>query len=356
MVGGLLAAMVLLIVIAVVVMNRGPGKKTTQRPGRATASAQGGGAPSNSNPESDPVAAVAPSKEPDTIADPPQAATTPPKEEIAEAKTKANRLPAVGKWLDATRQKGGLRNVAGIGVGKAWLEEPDGKPTVLNVEVQITNRSRDEPLEFSGWRPDNQPQAESRASLYDEAGVALRTAPERKTPVSPASVRRAARRWINPGESTTEQLAFVFPGDESKLFRLALPYAAIGQTGYLGFELPRQMIKQGTPDAKEAAEPKAAEPASETLLPAGEMVKPKPGEPETIGDLKSEIERSGEAKTEAGKETPEPAADEQPKPEKEPEPEKKPDLRRFIEEEDQKTEPKGPEPPSDGMQEEPKSP
>lgn len=356
--------MLLLIVVAVVVMNRGPGKKTTPRPGRATASAQGGGAASNSNPESDPVAVVTPSKDPDTIADPPQAAPTSVKEEVAEAKTKANPLPAVGKWLDATRQKGGLRDVAGIGVAKAWLEGPDGKPTVLNVEVQITNRSRDEPLEFSGWRPDNQPQAESRACLYDEAGVALRTAPERKTPASPASVRRAARRWINPGESTTEQLAFVFPGNESKLFRLALPYAAIGQTGYLGFELPRQMIKQGTPDAKKAAEPKtaqpaaepASEPASETLLPAGEMVKPKPGEPETIRDLKSEIERSGEAKTEAMKETPEPAAEEQPKPEKEPEPEKKPDLRKFIDEEDQKAEAKGTEPPSDGMQEEPKSP
>lgn len=346
--------MVLLIVIAVVVVNRGPGKKTTARPGRATASAQGGGAASNSNPESDPVAVVTPSKEPGTIADPPQATPTSVKE--AAAGPKSSSMPAVDKWLDAARQKRVIRDVARLGVNKAWLDEGDGKAMILNIEIQMTNLSPDEPLEFSGWRPDNQPQPEARACLYDEAGVALRTAPERKTPASPASVRRAARRWINPGESTTEQLAFVFPGDESKLFRLALPYAAIGQTGYLGFELPRQMIKQGTPDAKEAAGPKAAEPAAETLLPAGEMVKPKPGEPDTIRDLKSEIERSGEAKTEAMKETPEPAADEHPKPEKEPEPEKKPDLRKFIEEEDQKAEAKGKEPPSDGMQEEPKSP
>ena len=116
------------------------------------------------------------------------------------------------------------------------------------------------------------------------------------------------------------------------------------------------MIKHGVPDAKEAAGPEAKESATETLLPAGEMVKSKPGEPETIRDLRSEIERSGAAKTEAMKEPPEPAADEQPKPEKEPEPEKKPDLRKFIEEEDQKAEAKGKEPPSDGMQEEPKSP
>ncbi len=132
----------------------------------------------------------------------------------------------------------------------------------------------------------------------------------------------------------------------------------MGQTGYLGFELPRQMIKEGDPDAKEKVRPEAAEPKPETLLPTDATVKPKPGEPETIGDLRSEIERSGDAKDDAMNEPSKPAADEPPVPAKEPqmEPEKTPDLRKFIEEEDRKEEAKDEKQPGGNMQEEPKSP
>jgi hypothetical protein len=353
LVGGLTAAMLLLIVIAVVVMNRSPGKKASEKPGRATASAQGTGSEPSSNPEVDPTTAVIPSaSEPGTIADPPLAASAAPAEPAAKAKP--NPLPAVGKWLDATRTRaGGLRDIVAIGVAKAWLDKVGGGPAVLNVEMQVTNRSLDEPLEFTGWRPDNQPKPELQAMIADEAGNVLRAAP-----VRPASGRRAARRRIHPDESATEQLSFEFPDGESKYFRLALPYAALGQTGYLGFELPRQMIQEGDPDAKEKVRPEPAETEPETVLPAGAAVKPRPGEPETGGDLRSEIDRGGDAKTDAMKEPPKPAAAEPPMPAEEPqkEPEKIPDIRKLIEEEDRKPEAKDKEPPDGMMQEEPKSP
>jgi hypothetical protein len=173
--------------------------------------------------------------------------------------------------------------------------------------------------------------------MVDDAGTLLRAVPLR-----PASGRRAARRRIHPEESATEQLSFVFPDGESKYFRLALPYAALGQTGYLGFELPRQMIQEGDPDAKEKVRPEPAETEPETVLPAGATVKPRPGEPETIGDLRSEIEPSGDATTDAMKEPPKPAPDEPAMPAEEPqkEPEKIPDIRKLIEEEDRKAEAK----------------
>ena len=210
-----------------------------------------------------------------------------------------------------------------------------------------------EPLEFTGWRPDNQPKPELQAMIADEAGNVLRAAP-----VRPASSRRAARRRIHPEESATEQLSFMFPNGESKYFRLALPYAALGQTGYLGFELPRQMIQEGDPDAKEKVRPEPAETEPETVLPAGAAVKPKPGVPETSGDLRSEIDRGGDAKPDTAKEPPKPAADAPPMPAEEPqkEPEKIPDIRKLIEEEDRKAESKDKEPPDGIMQEEPKSP
>jgi len=353
LVGGLTAALLLLVVIAVVVLNRSPGKKPSEKSGRATASAQGAAPEPSSNPEIDPTTTVIPSSsEPGTIADPPLAASAAPAKSASEPE--ANPLPSVAKWLDATRTRaGGLRDIVAIGVTKAWLDKVGGGPAVLNVEMQVTNRSLDEPLEFTGWRADNQPKPELRAMMADEAGNVLRAAP-----VRPASGRRAARRRIHPEESATEQLSFVFPDGESKYFRLALPYAALGQTGYLGFKLPRQMIQEGDPDAKEKVRPEPAETEPETVLPAGAAVKPKPGEPETMGDLRSEIERSADATTNATKEPPRPATAEPPVPAEEPqkEPEEIPDIRKLIEEEDRKPEAKDKEPADGIMQEEPKSP
>lgn len=341
MVGGLGAALVLLIVIAVVVLNRSPGKASPEGPGRATASAPGEIADPSSNPEIDPATVVQPSSEPKAIADPvPDVPDVPAAAAEAVAKPKANPLPAVGKWLDATRQKGGLRDIVRLGVGNAWLDAAAGRPTLLTVEILITNLSPDDPMEFSGWSPEKQPQPESRAMLADEAGVALQPAPSRT-----AAARRSSRHRIAAGESLTEQLCFLFPESDSKQFRLVLPYAALGQTGHLGFEMPRQMIKQQAPGAKEAPDAKPAPTAPETLLPASDTVKPAPGEPETMRDLRSQIEGSEDAKTEPMKDTSKPAEDDpfapamEPKPERqlEAEPEKIPDIRKLIEEEDSKT-------------------
>lgn len=347
--GGLMAALVLLIVIAGVVMSRSPGKKSSERSGTATASADRESAEPDSDPEVDPSPIIQDSTRPDKIADPPQA-TPVPKPQSA-AVPRPNPLPAVGKWLDATRQKGGLRNIVGLGVEKAWLDQADGKPAVLNVEVKITNRSGEEPLEFSSWRSDSQPLSESQATMIDDADTTLPAAPAR-----PAAGRRAARRRIAPGESVTEQLSFVFPERDSKLFRLVLPYAALGQTGYLGFEVPRQMIKEGELDTQEATAARPPEPQPETLTPVKEAVQAKPGEPETIKDLRSEIERGADAMNEAMDGPMKPAADAPLAPAKEPqaepekplapakepqaEPEKIPDIRKLIEEEDRKAETK----------------
>ena len=155
------------------------------------------------------------------------------------------------------------------------------------------------------------------------------------------------------GQSQKEQLSFLLPARDSKQFRLALPYAALGQTGYLGFELPKQMIKDGPPGAEEPAPKEPAKVASETLLPATGAIKPEPGEPETIGDLRTEIEQSGDGKMESMTDPPEPAAEE-PTPK---EPEKIPDIRKLIEEEDPKMESTNEEPPSEEEPTaEPKSP
>ncbi len=332
LVGGLGAALLLLIVVAVIVMNSGPGKKPDEKSARSVAPSKA----ASGDPEIDTGSVVAANAEPADIADPVQPLA--PDTTAAVPAAKAAMLPEVSRWLEATRQKGGIKDVVRLSVGNVWLDTADGKAAILNVEIQISNLSPDDPLDFSGWRPELQPQKDLHAVMADDAQTVLAAAPSRA-----AAKRRVARRRIAPGQSETEQLSFVMPDSDSKQFRLALPYAALGQTGYLGFELPRQMIKDQPPGAEKQAPKEPAKVASETLLPAAGAIKPEPGEPETIGDLRKEIEQSGDGKVEPMNESPEPAAEEPPPKE----PERIPDIRKLIEEEDPKMESTNEEQPSE---------
>jgi hypothetical protein len=342
LVGGLGAAMLLLIVVAVIVMNSGPGKKPGNGSGRASASSKA----ASGDPEIEPGAVLAANAEPAEIADPVQPVALEAKAAVPEAK--AGTLPNVSRWLEATRQKGGIKDVVRLGVGHAWLDSADGRTAILNVEIEITNLSPDDSLTFAGWQPDVQSQKELRAVMADDAQTLLAAAPSRA-----AAKRRAASRRIGPGQSEKEHLSFLLPARDSKQFRLALPYAALGQTGYLGFELPKQMIKDGPPGTEEPQPKEAAKVASETLLPATGAIKPEPSEPETIGDLRTEIEQSGDSKMESMDEPAESTAEE-PTPK---EPEEIPDIRKLIEEEDPKMDSSNEEPASEKEPTaEPKSP
>jgi hypothetical protein len=333
LVGGLGAGLLLLIVGLVVVMNRGPGKKAGVGSSRPAASSKG----TSGDSEIKTGAVAAAGHEPADIADPPQASESAGKASVP--KEKAAKLPAVTRWLEATRQKGGIRDVVRLGVANAWLDSADGKPAILNVEIEITNLSPDDPLDFSGWRPEVQPQADLRAVMADDAQTLLAAAPSRV-----AANRRAASRRIAPNQSETEQLRFLVSNRDSKQFRLILPWAALGQTGNLGFELPSQMIKDRPPGVEEPAAKRPGKVASQTS---------EPSEPEPIGDLRTEIEQSEGGKVELMDKPAEPAAEEAaPK-----ETEGTPDLRKQIEEEDPQMESTNEEQPSDKEPaEEPRSP
>jgi hypothetical protein len=290
LVGGLTAALLILLVVgAVVVLNSGPGKKSSAGTDRPTASAKGtSGDPEIKRPNDDRGTA-----EPGEIADPPQAATSAAKEPAVARK--ASPLPAVNKWLLANRQKGGLRDVVRLGVGNAWLDTEDGEASVLNVEIEITNISPKGPLDFSGWRPGGQPEAKLRAVMADDKETLLKAAPPGATASRPKTPRRIA-----PGESETEQLSFLLPNRDSKQYRLALPLAALGQTGYLGFELPGEMIEDRSPGvagptirqkAKGATRRRAEEPEANADL---------------VGDVEFHKDTNIETMTESATEEPAP--------------------------------------------------
>jgi len=113
------------------------------------------------------------------------------------------------------------------------------------------------------------------------------------------------------------------------------------------------MIKDKPPGAEESAAKGPTKVASEASPSAAGAIKPEPGEPKTLGDLRTEIERSGEGQMESMTDLPEPLAEEPPPKE----PEEIPDIRKLIEEEDPKMESTSEEPPSEEPPTtEPKSP
>ena len=300
LVGGLSAALLLLILFAVVALNRPPSPQADQ--GRRTAAARA----SSGDPEIELPTVLSSGSEPREIADPVPATVTVAAE--PESPRKSSALPPVSKWLAADRQKAGLVKVVRLGVDRAWRESADDQTAAVHVEVRITNLSPDRPLEFSGWRADVQKQTELQAVLVDDQQTPLPALTPR------AAVRRpAARRSIAAGQSELEALSFRLPQREFKYLRLALPYAALGQPGYVGFELPIEMIQASPSGKEEVAAPKPAgippetkpSPADPDADSAAAAMREE--EPETIPDIRAVIE--GDAREMSP--TPEPELDQE---------------------------------------------
>jgi hypothetical protein len=166
----------------------------------------------------------------------------------AEPESQVVSFPSLGRWLDATRQKGGLRGVAKMEVPDVWMEKTAEGTRVLNINVKITNLAADESLDFRGWSGGDGVTAMS-ALLADEQGEMLEPLHSGRSDRGD----RAASRRVDPNESCTERLRFSLAESTSSSFRLALPYAVIGHTGHLGFEIPLLMIQDHPPDEKPPA-------------------------------------------------------------------------------------------------------
>jgi hypothetical protein len=284
-VGGLSAALLLLIVVAVVVLNRTPSPQVAER-GRNAASQESGG-----DPEIDVPTVLDSGGAADEIADPLPAtvAATVEPDDQPDAQPKSTGVLPISKWLAADRQKGGLVKVVRLGVDRAWRESVGGQQEVLNIEVKITNLSPDRPLDFSGWRVDVQPQAKLQAVLFDDQGNQLAAQPPRS-----AARRPAAGRSIAAGQTETERLSFRLPSREFEQLHLALPYAALGQPGYLGFELSAEMIQAAPSGRPQGVQQEPPDNPLETEPPAADPLAAE-AKPEVIPDVRELIEGQGRA-------------------------------------------------------------
>lgn len=345
LIGGLGGAIALLAIIAIVVFALpGDSDKQTARGNHSSPAAEANAESDIANSPAD-TTESAKNAEGNPEADPVEAD---PVESVNVAAKNKNALaeqpvavPKVGRWMEAGRQKGGLRGIVKLHVASAWLESGSGESASprLVLEIQVTNQYADKPLPFRGWRANKAAGAEAAMLLGpNDQPLALLDA------AAPDSA-------IAAGRDLTARLTFAAPAGDFDKLRLFLPYTAIGQTGHAGFEIARATIADAKPApasvAAAVARPATAdsavgELAAESLAadgpPAAEPAESEPpppdnaNQPATIDALRKQIQGIREEEKKAKKP---PVADGEPPAETEPaagdQPDSIDDLRKQIE-------------------------
>ena len=283
--GGLAAVLIVLGGVAIAVLGRSPGEEP------------GDDEVASSN---DPQAKTDVPAPEDVEADP-DAETDPDIKEPA-GKTpsvkKAAASPSITEWLDASRKQRIFRiasnHMVRFHVVNVWLDSSQpGSPT-LTVEVALTNASSKETLDYRSWTTARQGAIDTTVFLVDDKGKRLTAS---SSPGQPGATVPASRR-LESQESANERLVFDAPTAEYQFLRLALPYAAIGRTGHVGFEIPRVMVKDRPPDSEdpvaEVQAPVVTKPAPDPTVAKPDMADPSPpsGDQFTIDQLRDSIKGS----------------------------------------------------------------
>jgi hypothetical protein len=273
-VGGLGAALLLLIAVAVFLLGR---------PSRDREAAM-------SQAETDPGQEVASATETDIESNPAELMADATSARQATTASSRPALPTVGRWSTAGTQKRVIGDLVRLHVPAAWWAPSPSPPHTLVVEVEITNISATRPFEYLGWTADIGAPSSEAALLV--AGTDGEPIVARSSPDSP--VRSVSAERLAPKQAVTKRLQFTLPqAPDAGPLRLILPYAALGLPGYAGFEIPAVMILDGPPEATPPATPVATAPAVGGEAMPNDPTASRPiGEPETVTDLKAQIEAS----------------------------------------------------------------
>jgi hypothetical protein len=271
-VGGLGAALLLLIAVAVFTLGRSPR-------GREAAVEQA---------ETDPAQVAASLLETDIESNPVTVPADSPSARTPAAAAARPVLPSVGRWLAAGTQKRVVGDLMRLHVVAVWWAPSPSPPHTLVVEVEITNISANRPLEYLGWTADARATASEFALLAvgaDDEPIVARSSPD-------SPVRSMASERLAPRQAVTKRLQFPLPQTpDAAPLRLILPYAALGLPGYAGFEIPAVMILDGPPEAVPPTTPVAASVTMDgKVMPSDPLMSRPADEPETIPDLKAQID------------------------------------------------------------------
>jgi hypothetical protein len=207
---------------------------------------------------------------------------------------------------------------------EAKLAATAAKPRYVYVEVSLENTKGPGVVSYKSWNGAGKKPEETSAVLLDSEEQVCKL-------VSREQVPDAGRRQVEElamGKSLTDVLVFEAPAGDFDFIRVGLPYAAIGRTGALGFQIPRDHIalEKGALAAKSPAAPAggaAIKPAVgvtgrpvETIEGVINVPPPKkpidPDAPPSIKDLERDIQNA--KKQEAEKKAAESKPPEKPKP------------------------------------------
>ncbi len=155
-----------------------------------------------------------------------------------------------------------------------------GGRRVVLIEVSVGNLGRD-PVDFTSWSRGGRTSEDHRAVLVDDRERVC-------SPVNElgekAELLLAEDQPIETGEAVTDLLVFEAPRGSPEHLRLALPYSNVGRDGYIGFTIPRDMLRPESAGA-------AVDGAGGTTIPgAGDSTVP--DQPPTFEELQKAIEAS----------------------------------------------------------------
>ena len=176
----------------------------------------------------------------------------------------------------------------------------------LFVSMKVTNRMKENVLEYAGWNGDGELARPADAFLVDNSGRAFPIVSRLEVP-GDARLLDAA---IDPGQEATDLLVFELPDTEFEHLKLVLPKSAVGLSGMLGYQLdpaelrPRARLgvspvtiavqPSATPrDKSDAAASTQGDVDSQAEKDDGEKMEQKPAE-EQVGKAKPKSMPSGE--------------------------------------------------------------
>jgi hypothetical protein len=288
-VGGLSAALLVLVTAAVILLARSP----TGRNDAGDLAETDPRSPASLDPETDPLSVAAADAR---VAQRVEAEVQKP-------------LPKMARWLNAGTQKRVVGDRMRLHVPAVWWARFPDPSLTLVVEVEITNLSATQPLEYSGWAGD-------LATGQGETALLIVACHEHPIPAS--SSRDSADgssglQRLAPQQKAVRELQFRLtqtPGNEP--CHLILPYAAWGLPGYVGFEIPIETIQKTPPEVVMDVTPETTT-AESSVQPFSERpAEGSVGEPETIDDLRMRIEAAfeGAEPAQAAESPPDRASDE----------------------------------------------
>lgn len=188
-------------------------------------------------------------------------------------------------WLDTSSVKSVTSGSVKIMIAAAWFSgEPASnspapskdssedeaaspkaspKPRYVCIEVSLENAKGPGVVGYKSWNGAGKKPEETTALLLDSEGRICPLVSREKAP-------EAGRRRVEElalGQTISDVLVFEAPAGDFDYLRIALPYAALGRTGAVGFHVPRDKVALKKADLAAAA-PSSPKPAAGGAKPA----------------------------------------------------------------------------------------